>query len=147
MTTASVTVEDVGPALRAIVKLPGCTAEQWLSAFTDPARVARWWDGELSTDLVVGGPYVVRFPARGQTLDGQVVGYEPTRLLEFTWSFDGTDGPRRTVVVRAAPSKLTITHGPHGDTETERAARAEHRAGWESALPRLVISLGAQGQR
>ena len=147
MTTASVTVEDAGPALRATVKLPGCTAEQWLSAFTDPERVARWWGGDLSTDLVVGGPYVVRFPAQGQTLDGQVVGYEPARRLEFTWSWDGAEEPRRTVVVRAAPSRLTITHGPHGDTKEERAARAEHRAGWESLLPKLVTSLGPQGQR
>jgi uncharacterized protein YndB with AHSA1/START domain len=147
MTTASVTVEDVGPALRATVKLPGCTAEQWLSAFTDPERVARWWGGELSTDLVVGGPYVVRFPALGQTLDGHVVGYEPARLLEFTWSWDSADRPRRTVVVRAAPNTLTITHGPHGDTREERAARAEHRAGWESFLPKLVTSLGPHGER
>ncbi len=147
MTTASVTFEDVGATLRATVKLPGGTADQWLSAFTDPARVARWWGGELSTDLVVGGPYVVRFPALGQTLDGQVVGYEPARLLEFTWSWDGADGPRRTVVVRAATSTLTITHGPHGETDSERAARAENRAAWESSLPRLVTSLGPQGQR
>jgi uncharacterized protein YndB with AHSA1/START domain len=84
MATASVTVEDVGPALRATVKLRGCTAEQWLSAFTDPARVARWWGGELSTELAIGGPYVVRFPEPGRTLDGQVVSYEPDRLLEFT---------------------------------------------------------------
>jgi uncharacterized protein YndB with AHSA1/START domain len=147
MTTASVRVEDVGPALRATVKLPGRTAEQWLSAFTDPARVVRWWGGDLTTDLVVGGPYVVRFPALGQTLDGQVVGYEPARLLEFTWAWDGADGPRRTVVVRAAPSTLTIRHGPYGDTDSERAARAEHRAVWESSLPKLVTSLGPQGQR
>jgi uncharacterized protein YndB with AHSA1/START domain len=89
----------------------------------------------------------VRFPTLGQTLDGQVVGYEPARLLEFTWSWDGAEEPRRTVMVRAAPSRLTITHGPHGNTKEERAARAEHRAGWESLLPKLVTSLGPQGQR
>jgi uncharacterized protein YndB with AHSA1/START domain len=146
MPADAVAIEDDGPWLRATVRLPGHTSEQLLSAFTDPAQLARWWGGELHTDLVIGGPYTVRFPALDRSMTGQVVGYEPARSLAFTWSWDGSPGePRRTVTVRASaaePAALTIEHGPHGDGDDERVARAEHRAGWEHFLPRLVSVLG-----
>lgn len=145
MTSVAVTIEDDGPALYASVSLPGCTAGRALSAFTEPVQLARWWGGELRTELVVGGRYSVHFRALGQTMAGQVVSYEPPRSLEFTWSWeDDSTAPRRTVAVRvddAETTVLTIKHGPHGDDEGERAARAEHRAGWEYFLPRLASSL------
>lgn len=139
-----VTVEDDGPLLRAVVRLPGCPAAQALSAFTDPALVATWWRGELSTDLAVGGPYLVRFPALGRTMTGQVAGYQPGTSLEFSWSWDEVPEPGRTVAVTAAdgaPTTLTLVHGRYGEGEAERAARAEHRAGWEFFLPQLAAAL------
>jgi uncharacterized protein YndB with AHSA1/START domain len=128
-----VAVEDAGPVLQAVVRLPGCTAAQALSAFTDPVLVTTWWRGELSTDLAAGGRYLVRFPGLGRTMTGQVVGYQPGASLEFSWSWDEVPEPGRTVAVTAAdgaPATLTLVHGRYGDGEAELAARAEHRAGW-----------------
>jgi uncharacterized protein YndB with AHSA1/START domain len=140
-----VTVEDDGPVLRASVPLSGCTAEFALSMFTDPVQLARWWNGELHTELLVGGPYAVRFPGLGQTMAGQLLSYEPARFLEFTWGWEHESGaPRRAVAVRVDGTRatvMTIEHGPYGDDEGEAAARAEHRAGWEYFLPRLASSL------
>lgn len=139
-----VAVEDAGPVLRAVVTLPGHTAARALSAFTDPALAATWWRGELSTDLVPGGPYLVRFPALGRTMTGRVTSYQPGLSLEFSWSWDEVPEPGRTVAVTAAgddPATLTLVHGRYGDGEAERAARAEHRAGWEFFLPRLAAAL------
>ena len=134
--------------IRATVSLPGCSQQRALAAFTDPAVLSRWWGGELSTDLTVGGPYNVRFPQLGQVMTGQVTQYEPSSRLAFTWAWSGDDGePTRTVLVTVAPgqaadgTELTVEHGPHTASETDRAARAEHREGWEFFLPRLAALL------
>jgi len=139
-----VVIEDAGTVLRAVVTLPGCAAGRALAAFTDPVLLARWWGGELAADLVVGGQYLVRFPSLHRALTGRVVSYEPPTVLEFIWAWDGEDEPGRTVTVtagQAQPATLTVVHGPYGDAVSERAARAEHRAGWEHFLPRLAATV------
>jgi len=146
VTVDAVTIEDDGPVLQATVLLSGCTAERALSAFTDPAELAKWWGGAtLRTSLTAGGPYTVEFTALGQTMIGQVVSYVPASALEFTWRWaHEPEAPPRTVAVRASSgdqTSLTIRHGPHGDGASERSARADHRAGWEYFLPKLVSSL------
>jgi uncharacterized protein YndB with AHSA1/START domain len=150
----TVTIADTGPMIHATVSLPGCPRQRALAAFTDPAVLARWWGGELSTDLTVGGPYHVRFPQLGQTMTGQVTQYEPASRLEFTWAWSGADDepgddgePARTVLVTVTPgqapdgTELTVAHGPHTASAADRAARAEHREGWEFFLPRLAALL------
>jgi uncharacterized protein YndB with AHSA1/START domain len=131
-----------------VVALPGCSAARALSAFTDPDLLARWWGGgRLSTTLTVGGPYMVAFPALGRTMTGQVTGYQPGRSLEFSWGWDGVDGPGGTVRVQAGdgePVTLTIEHGDYDDSEAGQEVRAEHRAGWEHFLPKLAATLSAE---
>jgi uncharacterized protein YndB with AHSA1/START domain len=140
---AGVELADAGPVIVATVRLEGCDAGRALSAFTDPAVLARWWRGELTADLAPGGQYSVSFPAIGARLAGQVLRYESGRLLEFSWGWDGEDGPPSTVVVRAEPGAaagsavLTIEHGPHDDDEAGRIAHQEHWDGWEFFLPAL----------
>jgi uncharacterized protein YndB with AHSA1/START domain len=143
-----VSLADDGPLLRATVRLPGCTAERALAAFTDPAQLAQWWGGALDVDLVPGGPYVIRFPQVPATMTGQVRAWVPGERLEFAWAWaHDPDAAPRTVTVRASDGPvavLAIAHGPHGDSEEGRRARAEHRAGWEHFLPRLAAFLGDQ---
>ena len=145
MTSDQVVIADDGPFLRATVRLPRCTADQAMEAFTVPERLRQWWGGELSTDLTAGGPYTIFFRGLGQTMAGRVVRYVPGRTLEVTWAWDHERQPaRRTVVIAAdgsGPAIVTIEHGPHGVTEPEARARAEHRAGWEFFLPKLVALL------
>ena len=91
----------------------------------------------------------MHFGALGQTMRGQVVGYEPGSRLEFTWAWDHEPGAAgRTVLVTVAESgdgtgtgtgsmELTVLHGPHGEGAAEQAARTDHREGWQYFLPRL----------
>ncbi len=148
MTGQPVTVADDGPMVRATVPLPGCSPERALAAFTDPAMLARWWGGELSTDLMPGSAYTVCFPRLGRTITGEVLCYEPVSRLEFTWIWDQDPADiTRTVLVTVSAASgtggtvLRVTHGPHADGESENAARKEHREGWEYFLPRLAVML------
>jgi uncharacterized protein YndB with AHSA1/START domain len=133
----------------ATVLVPGCTPDRALAAFTNPEVVSRWWRGELKTELMSGGDYIVEFAAIGARLTGQVVSFEPTQSLEFTWSWND-DPPDSTVLITTEPglesgsTLLTLTHGPHGDDETGRLANQEHWEGWEFFLPRLLAELRAQ---
>jgi uncharacterized protein YndB with AHSA1/START domain len=142
MTADQVTIADDGPWLRATVTLPGCTAERALAAFTEPAQVAGWWHGELDTTLADNGPYRVYFPPLDHTMTGTVRSYRPGSELEFSWGWAHQPGDLpRSVTVRVGPGTLTIQHGPYAADEAGRAARAEHRAGWEYFLPRLAAGL------
>jgi uncharacterized protein YndB with AHSA1/START domain len=142
-----VSITDSGPMIVATVALPGCEPDRALSAFTDPAVLARWWRGELTADLVPGGQYSVSFPKIPARMAGHVVSHLPGRLLEFTWAWDGEDEPPSTVTVRAEPADgarstvLAVEHGPHGEDEAGRKAHAEHWEGWEHFLPGLPAAV------
>ena len=148
MTEFPVTVVDEGPMVRAALLLPGCPPDRVLAAFTDPPALRQWWGGDLTIIPEPGGPYIVDFARLGQTMRGQVVGYQPGRSLEFTWAWDHEPGAAaRTVLVTvtvpgAGPedpggTELTVLHGPHGEGAAEQAVRGEHREGWEYFLARL----------
>jgi uncharacterized protein YndB with AHSA1/START domain len=144
---SSVEICDEGPVIVATVRLPGCSPEEALLAFTDAAVLARWWRGQLTADLVPGGEYSVGFPAIPARLAGQVLSYQPGRSLEFSWAWEGEDEPPSTVRVTVhrevsdGSIVLTITHGPHEDDEPGRTAHQLHREGWEHFLPRLPAAV------
>jgi uncharacterized protein YndB with AHSA1/START domain len=144
--SSPVQISDEGPMIVATVRLPGCSPEQALSAFTAPAVLAGWWRGELTADLVPGGEYSVGFPAIPARLAGQVLSYETGQSLDFSWAWEGEDEPRSTVHVTAQPdgdggAVLTITHGPHEDDEAGRTAHQLHWEGWEYFLPGLPAAV------
>jgi uncharacterized protein YndB with AHSA1/START domain len=146
MTT--VAVRDDGPALRAELRLPGCSPDQALRAFTAPDLVARWWGkGELTADLTPGGRYDVWFAGIPARMTGRVRRYEPASVLEFSWAWEHEpELPPSSVVVEVGAADdgttaLRIAHGPHAEDEAGRAARAQHREGWEYFLPRLAALL------
>jgi uncharacterized protein YndB with AHSA1/START domain len=143
MTAGEIAIWDDGPAIRALVQLPGCPAARVLAAFTDPAVVAQWWGGgQLTTDLVPDGRYHVYFAGPGQTLTGRVLRYDPPGRLDFSWVWaNEADTPPRSVSVGADGQTLRIEHGPYADDEDGRTARADHRAGWEYFLPKLAAAL------
>jgi uncharacterized protein YndB with AHSA1/START domain len=144
---STVSLADTGPVITATVTLPHCSPQRALDAFTDPAVLARWWQGELSARLVPGGEYTVAFPSIGSVLTGTVVSYHPAGSLEFSWSWDGSP-PDSTVavLVAAGPADgsavVTIEHGPHADDEAGRTGHQEHWDGWQFFLPRLAAELG-----
>jgi uncharacterized protein YndB with AHSA1/START domain len=136
----------------ATVLVPGCTPERALAAFINPDVVSRWWRGELQAQPIESGPYTVDFPAIPARLTGQVLTFEPTRSLEFTWSWND-DPPDSTVVITAEPGNepdsvlVTLKHGPHQDDAAGRAAHQEHWEGWEFFLPRLVKELRVRDRK
>lgn len=145
---SAVAIADAGPMIVATVRLPGCSPERALAAFTDPALLARWWRGELTTELRPGGRYRVAFPGIPAELAGRVVSYVPGSMLRFRWEWAGEEGrPHSTVTVSVQPAcapdgtLLTIEHGPHADDDAGRTAHAEHWAGWEFFLPRLPAAV------
>jgi uncharacterized protein YndB with AHSA1/START domain len=143
VTAGEIAIWDDGPAIRALVQLPGCPAARVLAAFTDPAVVAQWWGGgELIADLAPGGQYYVHFAGPDLTLTGQVIAYRPPGLLAFSWAWAHDDDPPPcTVSIAADGQALRIEHGPHADDEAGRTARSEHRAGWTHFLPKLATAL------
>jgi uncharacterized protein YndB with AHSA1/START domain len=143
-----VTVRDDGPVLRAEVLLPGCSPGRALQAFTAPDLLARWWgNAELTAELTPGGRYDVWFAGVPARMTGRVLRYEPASVLEFSWAWEHQPelAPSSVAVEVAAAgdgtTALWIEHGPHAEDEAGRAARAEHREGWEYFLPRLQALL------
>jgi uncharacterized protein YndB with AHSA1/START domain len=148
MTMTSVTVQDDGPAVLAEVRLPGCSQERALQAFTAPDLLSRWWgNAELTAELTPGGRYDVWFAGIPARMTGRVLRYEPASVLEFSWAWEHDPGsPARSVTVEVGPAgdgttALRIEHGPHAGDEAGRAARQGHREGWEHFLPRLEAVL------
>jgi uncharacterized protein YndB with AHSA1/START domain len=141
-----VELRDEGSMIVATVRLPGCSPERALSAFTDPALLASWWRGELTAELAPGGEYSVWFAAIPARLTGQVLSYRAGSSLAFCWAWEGDDAAATTVTVTAAPvapggAQLTIEHGPHSLDETDQKAHKEHWDGWAYFLPRLQTAL------
>lgn len=148
----TVTVEDDGPVLRSVLRLPGCSPERALQAFTSPELLAQWWgNAELTAELVPGGTYAVWFAGIPARMAGQVIRYEPASALEFSWSWEHLpDRPATTVAVQVGAdgegtTELTLEHGPHPDDEPGRTARQEHHEGWEYFLPKLQTVLSGGG--
>jgi uncharacterized protein YndB with AHSA1/START domain len=143
---STIEISDDGPMIVATVRL-AVSPEQALTAFTHPAVLARWWRGELTTDLVPGGEYCVSFPAVPARLTGLVRSYKPGELLEFSWAWEGEEEPPSTVRVTVQPdgsqTLLRIDHGPHEDDEPGRTAHRLHWEGWEYFLPNLPAAVAA----
>jgi uncharacterized protein YndB with AHSA1/START domain len=133
--------------------LPGVTPNRALAAFTEPELVKQWWTAELTTHLAIGGEYLARFAALGQTMIGVVEEYEPGHLLAFTWGWShqpeaaGRYGVTVTVAPAALPdgagTRMEVVHAPRAGVrvEADDPAPAEHREGWEHFLPRVAASL------
>ncbi len=144
--SGAVDPHDIGPVIVATVTLPNCTPGRALTAFTDPALVARWWRGELKQEPANDGPYTVDFPAIPARLTGRVLSFDPGRSLEFTWSWDDQP-PDSTVQITVEPSPdatsalLKLKHGPPTNDGAGQIAHQEHWDGWQYFLPRLAAEL------
>ncbi|MER5863176.1 SRPBCC domain-containing protein [Kitasatospora sp. NPDC002040] len=149
MTQDQVTVAADGTTVRAVVRLPGRSAQDALAAFTDPVLLKSWWGGELTVGLDPLGRYAVHFPFLEQTMDGRVLDYRPGELLVFSW--DWAHQPEQvgdwSVTVRATGTadgaRLDLVHGPRdGARPTAEAESVEgHREGWAYFLPRLAAAV------
>lgn len=114
-------------------------------ALTDPAEIREYMFGaEVVTDWVVGGPIVWRGEYEGRAYEdkGQVVAFEPPRLLQVTHFSPLTGQPDvpdnyHTVTYRFEPSG-DGTHVVLTQDNNPTAEAAEHsRGNWSMMLSGL----------
>lgn len=149
-----------GPTLHQIVKSPSeallvqrrlpVPPAKVFEAFTDPARLARWfapmndWQTIVhELDPRVGGrSRVDMVPPDGppNRLHGEYVELRKPDLLVFTWQWEGS--PEETLVrIELKPAKggceFFLTH----EKFLTPGSKAQHAEGWEGCLARLPSAL------
>ena len=114
-------------------------------AWTDPAKLARWFGPrrvetvQAETDVRVGGRYrLIAHTEQGRHEVGGIYReVRPNEKLVFTWEWHSTPERESLVTVDIKPdgdgSLLTLTHEQFFDEE----ARDRHQGGWTRALDKL----------
>jgi uncharacterized protein YndB with AHSA1/START domain len=125
---------DAGPRLRFTRRLAHPPAKVW-SAITEPEHLKAWFPDTIVVERwEVGAP--LRFqPAEGvaDAFDGEVLAFEPQRLVEFRW---GTDTIRLELEADGDTTTLTLL-----DTIDEVGKAARDGAGWHVCLDQLEHDL------
>lgn len=107
------------------------------SALTDPEQMKTWFPSPVEVDLRPGG--VVRFidaDANGKTFEGSITGFDPPRLIAYTW---GEDALRFELYRDGAGCLLIFTH-----SFDDGAKAARDGAGWHACLDMLDATLNGQ---
>src|SRR4051794_32931007 len=121
---------DAGPRLRFTRRLAHPPEKVW-RAITEPEHLATWFlDTIVVEEWAVGAP--LRFePAvgMGAGFDGEVLAFEPPRMLELRW---GTDVLRLVLDPDGDGTRLTLL-----DTIDEVGKAARDAAGWHTCLDQL----------
>lgn len=125
------------------------TPERIFAAWTDPAKMMRWWGPEganvhhAEADLRIGGGFSVTFDTPDgatHTSAGEYLDIVTDERLIFTWQWITSPEGRSLVSVLLTPSgpvtKVTVIH-----EKLEEDALEAHREGWRGALVRLASAL------
>jgi uncharacterized protein YndB with AHSA1/START domain len=142
---------EVEPGAVRVERLLPARVEEVFAAWTDPARMARWFSpigrAEVEADVVVGGRIRVVMVDADVRIehDGEFLEVQPPERLSFTW---------RSRYTGDAPSVVTVEfHDQDGSTRLvlhhdrlPPEARASHEGGWGAILDRLsaVLDPGAR---
>jgi uncharacterized protein YndB with AHSA1/START domain len=112
-------------------RLPHPQAKVW-RAVTEPEHLATWYP-----DQIVGEPRAgaaLKFVnAQGDGFDGEMVVFEPPRVMELLW---GADRLRIELAPDEAGTVLTLT-----DTFEDLGKAARDGAGWHECLDRRTCEL------
>ena len=103
-------------------------------AVTEPEHLKAWFPDEISGEWIVGGK--LHFSSQWGDHDGEVLAFEPPRMLEFMW---GTDTIRLEVTPDGDGSVLTLL-----DTLDQLGKGARDAAGWHECLDNLEQALAGQ---
>jgi uncharacterized protein YndB with AHSA1/START domain len=102
-------------------------------AVVEPEQRDTWFPQRIQGDFRVGAP--LHFVSEYGDFDGEVLAFEPPRVIEFTW---GTDIIRLEVAADGDGSILTLI-----DTFDEHGKAARDAAGWHVCLDALERHLAA----
>jgi uncharacterized protein YndB with AHSA1/START domain len=110
------------------------SAECQIESFTmEPRKNGRWsYDTKSTTDSVSG---VNKFHCEGEVLE-----YDPPRLLAYSWVANWHDDKNRRTVVRweLTPQKGgTAVKVTHSGLAQENAARRDYSGGWPGLVEQL----------
>ncbi len=102
----------------------------------DPARFVDWLaPGEI--ELRQGGAARLNFVDSGIVIDSTVTGFEPERVLEYSWSSPGEpERPVRFELTGSGPTTLKLRLSCPADEDIARSC-----AGWEAHLMMLLASI------
>jgi uncharacterized protein YndB with AHSA1/START domain len=129
-------------------------ASRVFEALTDPKQVMTWWTSEncriekFEFEPRRGGRWSYenvksRLSVNGVSkfhCEGEVIEYDPPRLLAYTWIANWHDDPSRRTVVRY---ELTAEEGGtqvkviHSGLAQEPTSRKDYSGGWPGVLERL----------
>ena len=138
-------------------------------ALTDPKQLFTWWGAEPTVELTAfemearkGGKYVYRCKPRpsadfgevGENLKkngsgeficrGEVLEYDPPRLLVWSWIANWHEHPDRATTVRweLSPTKTgTLVRVTHSGLRQEPISRKDYGQGWVGVLALLKTFL------
>lgn len=110
-------------------------------AVTTAEELAHWFPAAvtLPEPPAPGGKITFTFTETGDTSEGEIVGYRPPEVFEFTWN---SDLIRIEVSADGTGSKLAFTHTfNRGEPDIALLATGRHVTGWEACLDSLVAAL------
>jgi uncharacterized protein YndB with AHSA1/START domain len=151
MATARITPDKDAVVSEIFIAAP---AKRVFDALTDPKQVMSWWTGEdcriekFDLEPRRGGKWTYdtaqsKLKVNGISkfhCEGEIIEYDPPRLLAYTWIANWHDDPSRRTVVRY---ELTPEEGGtqikviHSGLAQEAAARKDYSSGWAGVLEQL----------
>jgi len=151
MTTTMVTSQQ--DALITEIEI-GAPRERVFQALIDPQQVMRWWTseqcqiGSFTMDPRLGGRWTYSTKHSDLSVngvnqfscDGEVLEYDPPRLLSYTWIANWHERPQQRTVVRwelepiKNGTRLKVTHSGLADLPVSRKDYAD---GWPGVLRSL----------
>jgi len=128
--------------------------ERVFKALVDPAQLMQWWNSDqckteyFEMDTRRGSKW--RFGTRKSTLDvngvnqfschGDVLEYDPPRVLAYTWIANWHDDKSRVTIVRwelTPVGKGTKVKVTHSGLAQEDVARKDYSGGWPGVVELL----------
>jgi len=117
--------------------LPNPPEQVW-GALTDPMKLTAWHPSPFEAEPMVGGTVTYVSQGDDPTMpDGEVIEYEPPRVLAHTW---GEDLLRWEIRPHDEGCLLVLTH-----TFDDRLKAARDAAGWHLCLDALASALDHAG--
>jgi len=151
MATTSVTPDQDAIVCEIHVAVP---PERAFQALVDPRQVMKWWTSEqcqiesFALEQKRGGRW--RYDTQQGTLnvngvskfhcDGEVLEYDPPRVLAYTWIANWHEDKKRRTLVRwelSAKGKGTQVKVTHSGLAQEPVARKDYSGGWPGVVEQL----------
>ena len=123
---------EAGPQIRFTRELAHSPEKVW-RALTDPESLQAWFPDNVEGAMAPGAALRFFSDDRSFEFTGEVVEFDPPRVLELTW---GTDRLRFELLPNDTGTTLVFT-----DTIDELGKAARDGAGWHECLDLLGIHL------